>query len=179
MVDMSALEELENKDKELRKNLIFVYTETKNLFIEAEELFPDMRFFAAPSLEHRDALEHVMRYLKMTDNNKVSYEAVKQLDNALGHEARAYFDTADYVSVLVRDEIRKSLKRIPIRKIKKNWENYSEIKSQVITISEKISNIRQRKTGSVQLVNEYTKVIRLVIDTYKHFVKVVEPKLRK
>lgn len=173
------MDELINKDNELKQNLLFVYTEVKNLFIEAEELFPEMRFFAAPTLEHRDALEHVMRYMKMTCDNELSRDAVKQLDSALGHEVRAYFDTADYVSILARDEIRKSLQRISIRKIKKNWENYLEIKSKVITISENIANIRKHKTGNIKLVKEYKNVIRYVINTYKNFVKVIEPQLRK
>lgn len=173
------MEELVNRDKELKQNLLLVYTEVKNLFIEAEELFPEMRFFAAPTLEHRDALEHVMRYMKTTCDDKLSYDAVKQLDSALGHEVRAYFDTADYVSILARDEIRKSLQKISVRKIKKNWENYSEIKREVMTISENIADIRERKIGNVELVKEYKSVIRNVIDTYKNFVKVIEPQLRK
>lgn len=173
------MEKLVNRDKELKQNLLLVYTEVKNLFIEAEELFPEMRFFAAPTLEHRDALEHVMRYMKMTCDDELSYDAVKQLDSALGHEVRAYFDTADYVSILARDEIRKSLQRISVRKIKKNWENYSEIKREVMTISENIADIRERKIGNVELVKEYKSVIRNVIDTYKNFVKVIEPQLRK
>ena len=173
------MDELVNKDNELKQNLLFVYNEVKNLFIEAEELFPEMRFFAAPTLEHRDALEHVMRYMKMTCEDKLSYDAVKQLDSALGHEARAYFDTADYVSILVRDEIRKSLQRISIRKIKKNWQNYSEIKSEMITISENIAEIRKHKIGNVKLVKEYKNYIQNVVDVYKNFVKVIEPQLRK
>lgn len=82
---MDNIEKLESKDKELKKDLLVVYTETKNLFIESEELLPEMRFFAAPTLEHRDALEHIMRYMKMTSDGNNS-DAVKQLESALGHE---------------------------------------------------------------------------------------------
>jgi len=34
------------------------------LFIRAEECLDEMKFFVAPMLEHRDALEHIMRYME-------------------------------------------------------------------------------------------------------------------
>lgn len=173
------MEELISKDKELKENLLFVYTETKNLFIEAEELLPEMRFFAAPTLEHRDALEHVMRYMSKTDNGNVTNDAIEQLDSALGHEVRAYFDTADYVSISVRDEIRKCLQKMSSRKIKRNWNDYSETKGELVAISEQVANIRKKKCGSVELVKEYKIVIQEILNTYKEFVKTIEPQLRK
>lgn len=173
------MEELISKDKELKENLLLVYTETKNLFIEAEELLPEMRLFAAPTLEHRDALEHIMRYMNMTSNGKITYDAVKQLDSALGHEVRAYFDTADYVSISVRDEIRKCLQKMSIRRIRKNWDNYSKTKGELITISEQIADIRKQKSGNVELVKKYKTVIQDILNIYKEFVKTIEPQLRK
>lgn len=176
---MTDMEELVNKDKELKESLLLVYTETKNLFIEAEELFPEMRLFAAPTLEHRDALEHIMRYMNLISAGNITYATVKQLDSALGHEVRAYFDTADYVSISVRDEIRKSLQKIPTRKIKKNWDNYSNIRAEQIKISEQIANIRKQKSGDVELVKKYKTIIWEILNIYKKFVKTIEPQLRK
>lgn len=175
---MDNIEKLESKDEELKKDLLVVYTETKNLFIESEELLPEMRFFAAPTLEHRDALEHIMRYMKMTSDRNNS-DAIKQLESALGHEIRAYFDTADYVSISVRDEIRKCLKRISTRKIKKNWSDYADIKEKLVTISNEIADIRKQKSGDMESVERYKSVIQDILDIYKNFVTKVEPRLRK
>lgn len=177
--EKNPFEDLKSKEKQYKEDLLFLYSEAKNLFIEAEEMLPDMRSFATPTLEHRDALEHIMRYLNMTIDGRISYEAVKQLDCAVGHEIRAYFDTADYLTISIRDSIARRLETIPNRRIKKNWKAYAEVKTEVVNISDEIASIRKQKQGSIDIVKKYQPLVRKVLDYYKDFVTQIEPSLRK
>jgi hypothetical protein len=171
--------DLKSRERQYKEDLIFLYTEVKNLFIESEEILPRMRMFATPTLEHRDALEHIMRYMNMTKDGNVSYDAVKQLESAFGHEIRAYFDTADYLTVSIRDSISNSLDKIPNRKIKKNWESYSEVKKDVLGISLEIAEIRKQKHGNMEIVRKYQPLVNKVLEYYKKFINDIEPNLRK
>jgi hypothetical protein len=115
----------------------------------------------------------------MTKDGNVSYDAVKQLESAFGHEIRAYFDTADYLTVSIRDSISNSLDKIPNRKIKKNWESYSEVKKDVLDISLEIAEIRKQKHGSMEIVIKYQPLVNKVLEYYKKFINDIEPNLRK
>lgn len=83
------LQSLKEKEFTVRKNLYNTYLNSKKLFIRAEELLEQMNFFAAPLVEHRDALDHVMRYFSIKDNAGLSEEALVELDKAW----------TDYVSI--------------------------------------------------------------------------------
>lgn len=167
---------LEDQRKKYQKDLYEVYMAYKKLFIEAEDILEPMKFFLAPMIEHRDALDHIMRYF---DEDKVSEKMVKELDKALAHELRAYFDTADFVCITVRSEISNSLHHVSTRKIKKQWNEYSETKSWIVSISEKISKIRQERNASVESMRRYQDIMDEVLKVYKHYVAEIEPKIRK
>lgn len=137
-----------------------------------------MKFFTAPVLEHRDALEHLTRYLNYTKDDIVDEKAIKELDAALGHELRAYFDIADYVCVVVRQRIIISLKHIPRRKISKYWDEYPDIRKKVFDISEKISEIRQNRTGSLDCLKKYQGAVNDMFEIYKEYLTKIEPKIK-
>ena len=169
---------MQNAEKKYRRELSYVYAECKTLFIRAEEKFSDMKFFVAPTLEHRDALDHIMRYFTLIDNEDVSQRALDELDRALSHELRAYFDIADFVSLTIRKEIADSLKYISSRQIIKIWKNYIEIKEDVVNISEEIAKIRQNRGSSIEHIEKYKPIMEKLFLIYDAYMTEIEPKIR-
>lgn len=95
------MEDINKKDREKKKELYYVYMASKSLFMEAEERLPEMKFFSAPTLEHRDVLEHVMRYFELSKDGNINEVAEEELA-AMSHEIHAFFDTADFICINVR-----------------------------------------------------------------------------
>lgn len=170
---------LESREKQYRRDLHNTYKESKNLFICAEELLEQMSFFVAPVLEHRDALDHIMRYFDLKSKDGLSEEAIKELDRALSHELRAYFDIADYICITIRQQIANSLKQINSKKIQKVWDEYIDIKKRVVKASEEIAEIRQNRSSSLMHIEKYKPVIEEMISIYKVYVTNIEPEIRK
>lgn len=171
--------DLESREKQYRRDLYNTYIESKNLFICAEEILEPMSFFVAPILEHRDALDHIMRYFDLKNKNGLSEDAVKELDRALSHELRAYFDIADYVCITIRQQIANSLKRINSKKIQKVWSEYTDIKKRVVNVSEEIAEIRKNRNSSLTHIEKYKPVVEEMMGIYKVYVTNIEPKIRK
>lgn len=168
------------KEEELcyKKDLMYVYNESKKKFIKGEEMLPQMRFFAAPIIEHRDALDHIMRYFRMTSNGELTEEALSQLSSALNHEYRAFFDIADYIGIEVRDSISESLKRVSRKKrINKVWSDYPKIRKEIIQYSNEIAKIRQNRCGDKDCVEKYKKILENMFQTYEQYFTEIEPKL--
>lgn len=156
-------------DKKIQADLYKIYMESKSLFVDAEERFPDMRFFSAPTLEHRDALEHIMRYFNLARGESLSETAVKELEAARGHEIRAFFDTADYICISVRKEINKALKSMSRRKIESVWEDYWNIKGRIFSISSEIAEIRKQRKGDMESVEKYLPILKELWKIYDDF----------
>lgn len=170
--------DLIEKDIACKRELQDSYEAYKKLFIRAEEKLEEMDFFVAPMLEHRDALDHLMRYFFLVSENSVTQEAVEQLEKALGHEYRAYFDVADYICITVREKIAESLKRIPKRKMKTVWETYSDVKNRVVKISDEISEIRFERKGDMDSVKKYEGMLQEIFEIYDDFICNIEPRLQ-
>ncbi len=86
-------------------------TKTLTLLSEEHEL-KEWRKFLQPAMEEVHALEHIMRakaaelgfLADLEPDNKLGY-IEKNLDKAIGHLYRAFFDTADWLSVIIRQKI--------------------------------------------------------------------------
>lgn len=91
------------------RDVIHVHQHVKRLMIQGEELDLDQNTFIQPIRELRDALEHIVRVLAaekgLAENSDDKYIDAN-LQKALGHEYRAFFDVADWVSIEVRKKIR-------------------------------------------------------------------------
>lgn len=171
--------DLESLEKQHKSDLYNTYMECKNLFIRAEELLEEMSFFVAPVLEHRDALEHIMRYFDLKNREGLSDAAVKELDKALSHELRAYFDIADYISVTIRQQIADSLKKASSKKIQKVWNEYIDLKKWIVKTSEEIAEIRKNRNSSLEHIEKYKPVMEEMIHIYKTYITDIEPQIRK
>lgn len=172
-------DDLVNLEKQYKNNLYNTYMESKSLFIYAEELLEQMSFFVAPVLEHRDALDHIMRYFDLKNKEGLSEAVVKELDRALAHELRAYFDIADYVCITVRQQISDSLKKVSVRKINKIWDEYSIIKRRIVNASEEIAEIRQSRNGSLKHIEKYKPIMAEMLDIYKTYTINIEPQIKR
>lgn len=173
--------DFEVRDIQYKNELQEVYKVYKKLFIRAEEKLEEMNFFVAPMLEHRDAMDHLMKYFSLTDDKSIAgnkaEEALKQLDEALGHEYRAYFDVADYVCITVRSKIAESLKGISKKKIRSVWKDYSDIRKKVAKVSDMIAEIRNNRNGNMTSVKEYEVVLDDIFEIYDDFICNIEPHL--
>lgn len=115
-----ASAELKEKAAKYWNELEQAYAASKQLLIDSEEKLNRMRIFPAPLLEHRDALDHLMRYSRIYNEYGLCESAINELSNAKQHEIRAFFDIADYICVVIRSEIADTLSVLSVRKIKKN-----------------------------------------------------------
>ena len=171
--------ELITQEDIYKKKLYKAYIESKNLFISAEEILERMSFFVAPIIEHRDALDHIMRYFNYKSEDGLTERAIKELDRALEHELRAYFDIADFVCITIRQEIASSLKNVSSRKIKKIWNDYIDVKNRIAKVSDELVGIRQNRGSSLEHLEKYLPVMEEILDIYKFFNSNIEPQIRK
>lgn len=172
---------LEEKEKRYWAEINQAYSASKELFIKAEEKLEQMAFFPAPLLEHRDALDHIMRYYNITYENQgeLTQRAIDELSDARGHEIRAYFDIADFICITIRDDVSSALKNFSGAQIKKVWNDYTRIKTEVVKISEDIVSIRNSRTTSLENIEKYKVVIEKLFNIYDSFNTRTLPELKK
>ena len=110
-----------------------VHMYTKHYLLMAEELSEDGVTFLQPLKEHRDAYDHLTRIyaLPLKDTKGVEKEKyiMDNLKKAFGHEYRAFFDTADWLTYICRKYIRTELSyNAKKNKYKCEYTDYEEIK---------------------------------------------------
>ena len=97
---------------EIWKTIVQVHQQAKSLMLIAEELDPEFSTFVQPVRELRDALEHIVRAKAVETGiapppnniNKDDYIRTSY-GKALGHEYRAFFDVADWLSMTIREKV--------------------------------------------------------------------------
>lgn len=124
---------------------------TKHYLLLAEELCDDNDIFLQPLKEHRDAYDHIIRIYNIPLRDApFSSDKAQELyieDNfrkAYGHEYRAFFDTADWLSIICRRYIRTTLKQCSQEKLS-SFASYQDIKRLVNEIPERIAHLRELK----------------------------------
>lgn len=166
-----------DEELELLSQIHEIYKKCKKYFIRAEECLPRMELFVAPLLEHRDALDHTMRYYDKKNRGCSQSELIEELKRVRGHEVRAFYDIADYTCILIRTEISQRLKRVSRQKIKKYWPTYAMDREMVMKYSEELADIRQGRTDFSESIPKYESVLEKFYTTYTMFLNEVEPKL--
>lgn len=166
-----------NECNDIIKDLYTVYFENRKLYIEAEELSVNMNMYIAPLVEHRDALDHIMRcFEKLNQGNK---DFQKEIESALGHELRAYYDIADYICINIREYISDALNHMRTKDIRKMWVEYERKKREVLAISVEIAKIRNERRASIESVYKYRdNVMPRLFEIYKDFVENHETHIR-
>lgn len=160
-------------------DLVRVYFKTKALLILAEEIDPDMKTLPAPLLQLRDALDHIMRakgseigLLEKPDDH-----GNKNMDKALGHVYRAYFDIADWVAASLRKKASDAVKRFSTECLAAvTPQYYQEWKPGLERVAHRVAAIRTSKdigdpNGIINEVEEYDRLIKGLIDTWENIEK--------
>ncbi len=104
---------IENCDWKL---LATIHEYAKEVFLYAEEF--DINTFVQPFNEIRNAHEHLMRavvedcqWWGQQENPERDIERIqKNMQQAIGHQYRAFFDASDWLSLRIREEITVILK---------------------------------------------------------------------
>ena len=132
--------------------LIEIHNHAKALFLYAEEIDREFKDFLQPALELKHALEHIIRAkaaaLGVSKEPDVAAEeyAAHSYDKAIGHEYRAFFDAADWVSVRLREIITDRLKPFSQECISAVLPDYyKQLRPQVEKICREIARIRGDK----------------------------------
>ena len=147
------------------KLIIQIHNLTKALVLKCEEIDPDHEFYFPIIIQQRDALDHLIRaaYMehypdKLLAEKKgivnASEYSIHQTSKALGHMYRAFFDAADWISILCRERISDMMSAYSMKTIHFAFPSYiSRIKFRIEEISLEIANVRNSKdigqTGEV------------------------------
>lgn len=159
-----------------------IHTLTKHYSILAEEISHDYKTFIQPMKELRDAYEHVVRAYtsnfnpRVNSSNKDDYINTN-LTKALGHEYRAFFDTADWFALICRENINRSV-QMYIKSnsdIKEKVPNYDEMKNRIYEINNEIAQLRENKdVGNNSILIEEVDSYRRILDELYEFQHQIE-----
>jgi len=149
---------------------------TKKYIIIAEELDIHQNSFLQPINEQKNAYEHVIRSMSnhygFQDEKDDDYISMN-LDKALGHEYRAYFDTLDWLSISLKERIQNILGEYSSDIIGKAIPAYySTYRIRINDIVTNIAGIRgskdigKDKDKLLITVKEYKEVIEELIQIY-------------
>ncbi len=158
-------------------DLYTVYFENRKLYIRAEELSVSMNMYIAPLVEHRDAFDHLMRCFEKLDENEKDF--VKEIDSALEHELRAYYDIADYICIQIREYIADVLNNMRAKDIKDIWVEYESKKREIFDLSVEIAKVRNERKSSLDSVFKYRdEVMPKLFNIYEDFIKKFDTRIR-
>lgn len=154
-----------------------IHVLTKHYTLLAEEYNISTRAFLQPMKEQKDAYEHIIRaYTRscekhvLTDDDKKYM--TKNIEKAIGHEYRAFFDTIDYLTICLRELISKELSECSYKDIIKVFSEYTKYKEILVNIPEKIAEHRERKDiGSNEMLkfaSDYGKTVDELLKCYKY-----------
>lgn len=154
-----------------------IYFLTKHYLLLAEELSDDFDTFLQPVKEHRDAFDHIARVYgyKFLQNDITDVETYRRenMNKAVGHAYRAFFDTADWLSYICRQKIRQMLDGKTYDEIVLQYPSYPDAKKLLLEAPASIAKIRENKDISdnanelVKEVSEYKTILDQLLDIYQ------------
>ena len=154
-----------------------IYFLTKHYLLLAEELSDDFDTFLQPVKEHRDAFDHVARVYgyKFLQNDIKDIDTYRNenMNKAVGHAYRAFFDTADWLSYICRQKIRQLLTGKTYDEIVSKYPDYPQVKKLLLEAATSIAKIRENKDISdnvselVKEVNQYKTLLDRLLDAYQ------------
>lgn len=176
-----------NKDfssHEYWDNICELFSKIKKYLLLIEELESEHATVMQPVKEQRDALDHIVRaygiytYLNnsSSDNEKWN-DFYKEFERAKGHLERALNDSADILSIILRERISAYLSDFSYKEILSKWSDYPNERKFLIKVDEQISMLRNRKINSIEHMKEYDKIIDRLKDIYYKVTEDIYPKL--
>lgn len=157
-------------------NICKIYFLTKHYLLLSEELSEEFDTFLQPLKEHRDAFDHIARVygshmLKRKIDDVEKYKE-DNMNKAVGHTYRAFFDTADWLSYICRNKIRMLLSGYNKEQISERYDKYDETKKILESIPKEIARIRENKDLSddesilIKEVEQYSHILDQLLDIY-------------
>lgn len=182
---------MENKLKTFWNDFCYIYNQSKELYILAEEYDDELSSFIQPIKEHKDALEHIVRaYSKYyslnpnTSNLSKNTEYIEQnLSKAIGHAFRAFYDAADILSIILREKLSVNLANHKYEEIINVWPDYEEKRIILIDMPKRFAKLRTEKDiakesyDKTAMVKEYRECIDTLFEIYDYYIKKVYPKI--
>jgi hypothetical protein len=152
--------------------LIQLHQCSKEIFLRAEETDSSFKSFIQPGQELKHAYEHIIRAqaANLKINNAGEQYAYDNLHKALGHEYRAFFDAADWLSISIRDKIIQSMAPYSNSCINSVFpEYYHDIRPRIERVSKEIAKIRvakdiSRNNDILSEVGKYQNEINTLLD---------------
>lgn len=154
-----------------------IHVLTKHYTLLAEEYNISTRAFLQPMKEQKDAYEHIIRaYTRKCEKQSLSKDdknyMAKNIEKAIGHEYRAFFDTIDYLTICLRELIAEELKGVSYQELIKIYPEYDEYKKKLVDMPEHIAKCRELKDiGSnemLQFASSYGNTVDELIKCYKY-----------
>lgn len=177
--------------KEFWVNYSYIHNTTKELYILSEEFDDELSSFIQPIKEQKDSLEHIVRAYSCYSassqpiNDKDKKYIVKNLDKALGHTFRAFFDCADILSIILREKISSELSKFSYSKIISVWKSYENYRKILVEMPKKIAKLRiskdiaSKQEDIINMVKEYKSNIDELFRIYDQYMKDIYPLLAK
>lgn len=139
---------------------------TKHYLLLAEEMSTGGEMFLQPLKEHRDAYDHIIRvYAAKNGINKPEQREQYMKSNmskAIGHEYRAFFDTADWLSLICRDKINRMLEGKRAEDIERRYSGYKELRVFLLDLPGQIAEQRERKDVGSDLLEEVDRYVDIL-----------------
>lgn len=183
MSDSSIFQILQDsKAQDIWIEICKLHQKTKKYLLLAEEVCEEGAIFLQPLKEHRDAYDHVVRTFSLAikevpaDFDVLQY-VCENLKKALGHEYRAFFDTADWLSFHLRKTIRlrvqkmnsKAKENLKAKCADKGIDNlFRRLNDYPFQISKRRNDKDIAKpSGTADEIREYVKILEELITIYK------------
>jgi len=167
--------------------IVLVYKYTKEYTLKAEELNIDKNAFLPSFSELRSAFDHVAR----TKNRELECKTLSEedekyindnLEKALGHVYRAFFDTADWLATVLKSKTTEIINRYSSNTVRKVIPGYySETEPKFEEWSLKIAGYRNNKDISSIVIGEieqYSSIVEQLLEFYIGLQKCI-PSLEK
>lgn len=158
-----------------------IHMYTKHYLLLAEELSEEGVAFLQPLKEHRDAYDHMSRIYALALRENINFDIEDYiLDNikkAFGHEYRAFFDMADWLTYICRKYVREQLQNKLIRNKYQELYNYNDTKEFINQLPFYIAKYRENKDVSkdksiLSEVLEYKATMDKLIEIYQQIQKI-------
>lgn len=166
-----------------------LHKEMKKIYILSEEHSKDFSCILQPIKEQRDALDHVVRaYSRIIDGSDAEADASyieKNLSKAKGHLYRAYYDTADIFTIILREKIADYLSLFSYKQIISAWdkEEYNKEREYLIKVNKEIAELRIKKDvieterEREEVFSQYSRIIKHLFKLYELVLLEIYPML--
>ncbi len=154
-----------------------VHMYTKHYLLISEEISEEGVTFLQPLKEHRDAYDHLVRVfalpMKEVGNIDVEKYALDNVKKAFGHEYRAFFDMADWLTYICRKYIREELSfHAKKKRYKEMYADFEDVKAFINEVPFLIAKYRERKDVSnhesiLGEVLDYKNTMDKLLEIYK------------